>query len=85
MWQDQQVLVHGDMTPTNVLFGDGLWVIAMDLERMKTTDRVFDPGRVAAELKHAFLLHGGDDRQAEPFIGHCLGEYACRFPDRQKA
>jgi prepilin-type processing-associated H-X9-DG protein len=28
MWEDQQVLVHGDVTPANILFGDGLWVIA---------------------------------------------------------
>ena len=35
MWEDNQVLVHGDVTPTNILFGDGLWVIAIDLERMK--------------------------------------------------
>ncbi|MCX5905666.1 MAG: hypothetical protein NTY64_00335 [Deltaproteobacteria bacterium] len=29
MWGDNQVLVHGDVTPTNILFGDGLWVIAI--------------------------------------------------------
>lgn len=85
MWQDQQVMVHGDVTPTNVLFGDGLWVIAIDLERMKAADRVFDLGRVAAELKHAFWLHTGEGRQAEPFIGHFLWEYACHFPNRHSA
>jgi aminoglycoside phosphotransferase (APT) family kinase protein len=85
MWEDQQVLVHGDLTPTNILFGDGPWVIALDLERMKATDRVFDLGRVAAELKHFFLLYTGNGGAAEPFIGHFLWEYATHFPDRQSA
>ena len=85
MWEDQQVLVHGDLTPTNILFGDGPWVIALDLERMKATDRVFDLGRVAAELKHFFLLYTGTGGAAEPFIGHFLWEYATHFPDRQSA
>ena len=85
MWEDNQVLVHGDVTPTNILFGDGLWVIAIDLERMKTADRVFDVGRVAAELKHHFMLYAGNKGLAEPLIGHFLWEYACHFPDRDRA
>jgi hypothetical protein len=52
MWEDQQVLVHGDVTPTNILLGDGIWVILVDLERMKLADRVFDVGRIAGEIKH---------------------------------
>ena len=85
MWEDNQVLVHGDVTPTNILFGDGLWVIAIDLERMKRADRVFDVGRVAGEIKHFFMQHTGDPGLAEPFIGHFLWEYACHFPDRESA
>jgi aminoglycoside phosphotransferase (APT) family kinase protein len=85
MWEDNQVLVHGDMTPTNVLFGDGLWVIAIDLERMKIADRVFDVGRVVAEIKHFFMQYAGNKWLAEPFIGHFLWEYACHFPDRERA
>jgi hypothetical protein len=81
MWEDQQVLVHGDLTPTNILFGDGLWVIVIDLERMKPADRVFDVGRVAAEIKHFFMQYTGDKWLAEPFIGHFLWEYSCHFPD----
>ncbi len=83
MWEDNQVLVHGDVTPTNILFGDGLWVIAIDLERMKRADRVFDAGRVAGEIKHFFMQYTGDPGLAEPFIGHFLWEYACHFPDRE--
>jgi aminoglycoside phosphotransferase (APT) family kinase protein len=84
MWQDRQVWLHGDATPANFLFGGGLDVGAIDLERMKRGDRVFDIGRVAGELQHAFMLVGNRDR-AEPFIGHLLWEYCSHFPDRQSA
>ena len=85
MWEDCQVLIHGDVTPDNVLFGDGLWVIMLDLERMKSSDRVFDLGRVVGELQHFFLQRAGDKWLAEPFIGHFLWEYSCHFPDRDAA
>jgi aminoglycoside phosphotransferase (APT) family kinase protein len=85
MWEDQQVLVHGDVTPNNLFFGDGLWVIVVDLERMKPSDRVFDLGRMAGELKHFFMQYAGNGEEAEPFIGHFLWEYACHFPDRDSA
>ena len=85
MWQDQQVLTHGDATPSNFLFGEGLYVITFDLERARRTDRVFDVGRIAAELQHFFLRSTGNKYASEPFIGHFLWEYACHFPDRQKA
>ena len=85
MWEDRQVLVHGDVTPNNLFFGEGLWVIIVDLERMKRSDRVFDLGRLAGELKHFFMQYAGNGAQAEPFIGHFLWEYACHFPDRHDA
>jgi len=85
MWEDRQVIVHGDVTPNNLLFGDGLWVIVIDLERMKNSDRVFDLGRLAGELKHFFMQYTGNGALAEPFIGHFLWEYACHFPDRDRA
>ncbi|MDA8126424.1 MAG: aminoglycoside phosphotransferase family protein [Deltaproteobacteria bacterium] len=85
MGEDNQVLVHGDVTPTNLLFGDPPWVIAIDLERMKAADRVFDVGRIAAELKHFFIQYRNDPGGAEPFIGHFLWEYAGHFPDRESA
>ncbi len=85
MWEDNQVLVHGDVTPPNILFGDGLWVIGIDLERMKMADRVFDVGRVAAEIKHFFMQNTGNKWLAEAFIGHLLWEYACHFPKREAA
>jgi hypothetical protein len=85
MWQDQQVWLHGDATPANFLFGHGLDVAAIDLERMKRGDRMFDVGRIAGELQHAFMAATGDRRRAEPFIGHFLWEYSSHFPDRHDA
>jgi hypothetical protein len=84
MWADRQVWLHGDATPANFLFGHGMDVAAIDLERMKRGDRMFDVGRVAGELQHAFMRDSGDRHRAEPFIGHFLWEYSCHFPDRQR-
>src|ERR1039457_4730280 len=63
----------------------GLSVIAIDLERMKCADRVFDLGRIAGELQHYFLQATGNKHSAEPFIGHFLWEYACHFPAWSKS
>jgi aminoglycoside phosphotransferase (APT) family kinase protein len=81
MWQDRQVWLHGDATPANFLFGDGLDVAAIDLERMKRGDRMFDVGRVAGELQHSFMRSGGGRHRAEPFIAHFLRQYSRHFPD----
>lgn len=85
MWEDRGVLVHGDATPSNFLFGKGRNVMAIDLERMKWADRVFDLGRLCGELKHFFYRSTGNPFAAEPFIGHFLWEYCCHFPDRENA
>ena len=84
MWQDREVLVHGDATPANFFFGDRMHVISFDLERVRRTDRLFDLGRIAAELKHFFFQFRADPYAAEPFIGHFLWEYSCHFPDRER-
>lgn len=85
MWEDAQVLTHGDATPANFLFGDGPSVITFDLERARRADRVYDTGRIVGELVHYFLQATGNRYDAEPFIGHFLWEYACHFPDRERA
>jgi aminoglycoside phosphotransferase (APT) family kinase protein len=85
MWEDRKVLVHGDATPENFMFGEGLKVITFDLERTQYADRVFDTGRIAGELKHFFMRATGNKDAAEPFIGHFLWEYACHFPSRDSA
>lgn len=85
MWEDRGVLVHGDATPSNFLFGRGRTVFAIDLERMQWADRVFDLGRLCGELAHFFYQGKGDPGAAEPFIGHFLWEYCGHFPDQMNA
>ena len=46
---------------------------------------MFDVGRVAGELQHAFMQTPDGWRGGERFIGHFLWEYACHFPDRHQA
>jgi hypothetical protein len=76
-----QVLVHGDATPTNFLFPSEKEVVALDLERMKPSARVWDLGLVCGEIKHAFLWRRRDGPGAEPFIGYFLQSYASFFDD----
>lgn len=84
MWEDCQVLVHGDATPENFLFSQEDTLKTFDLERCTYADRIFDIGRIAGELKHFFFMNIGDKFAAEPFIGHFLWEYATHFPDREE-
>lgn len=78
--QAEAVTVHGDATPTNFLFPNGDGVVAIDLERMRDADRVYDVGMVCGELKHAFLWRMGRLHVSEPFIHHFLWRYARNFP-----
>ena len=79
------MLVHGDATPSNFFFGDGMYVISFDMERVRIADRCFDVGRIAGELHHFFMRTVGNRYAAEEFVGHFLWEYASRFPDREAA
>lgn len=81
MWRDRQVWLHGDATPGNFLFGTGLRVGAIDLERMRRGDRAFDVGRVAGELQHAFMAATAHKSRAEPFISYFFREYASHLAD----
>lgn len=74
-------IVHGDPTPTNFIFTDKGDVVAIDLERMKEADAVFDLGMVCAEIKHAFLWRTGNKYASEPYITHFFSQYASRFHD----
>ncbi|MDH5202743.1 MAG: aminoglycoside phosphotransferase family protein, partial [Nitrospirota bacterium] len=56
----KSVIVHGDATPTNFIFTQMGNIVAIDLERMKNTDRIFDVSMVCGELKHAFLWRTGN-------------------------
>jgi len=71
---DRTVLVHGDATPTNFLFPDGR-AVAVDLERLRYTDRLWDVSWVAGELKHAWGWRTGDLAGAEPAIRHFFRAY----------
>jgi hypothetical protein len=73
-YPDSQVLVHGDATPTNFLFPDGR-AVALDLERLRVADRLFDLSWVAGELKHAWGWRTGNFWAAEDAIRHFFGAY----------
>lgn len=84
MWEDNRVIVHGDATPENFMFGDDEHVISFDLERCMYADRIFDIGRLCAEVFHFFLLGTGNKYACEPYLGHFLWEYSTHFPDCQE-
>jgi hypothetical protein len=58
-------------------------VVAIDLERMKHADTVFDVGMVCGELKHSFMWRTGNPYLAEPFIRHFFESYSQHFDDPQ--
>jgi len=71
---DRMVLVHGDATPTNFLFPDGR-AVALDLERLRVADRLWDLSWVAGEAKHAWAWRTGDFSGAERFISRFFAAY----------
>jgi hypothetical protein len=68
------VLVHGDATPTNFLFPDGR-AVAVDLERLRVADRLFDVSWIAGEIRHAWGWRAGDLKGGEAAIGHFFEAY----------
>lgn len=74
LYEAGAVLIHGDATPANFIFQEG--VTAIDLERLALGDRAADLGCVAAELKHFFLWMAQDEQGSEPFIEHLYESYA---------
>jgi thiamine kinase-like enzyme len=77
---DRPVLIHGDATPTNFLFSSEEEIVAIDLERMRMADRLWDVGMVCGEIKHAFLWRLRDYQGSEPFIHDFISSYASHFP-----
>lgn len=73
-YPDNLVLVHGDATPTNFLFPDGR-AVALDLERLRLADRLFDLSWVAGEIKHAWGWRFGNFAGSEAAIGHFFRAY----------
>jgi hypothetical protein len=82
VFNDREVIVHGDATPTNFFFNHHE-VVGIDLEKMKHADRCWDLGFIVAELKHHFMWRTGDGWAAEPYIGHFLWNYAVHYGDEQ--
>jgi hypothetical protein len=78
-YPDRQVLLHGDATPTNFLFPDGR-VVAVDLERLRPGDRLFDLSWVAGELRHAWGWRGRDFGESEAVIQHFFQSYLEALP-----
>jgi aminoglycoside phosphotransferase len=87
-YPDRQVLVHGDATPTNFLFpphgGRGASpygaAVALDLERLRAADRLWDLSWVAGELKHAWAWRTGHAAAAEDAIGRFFAAYLAALP-----
>ncbi|VVB64546.1 Uncharacterised protein [uncultured archaeon] len=69
-------MIHSDPNPVNYIF-DHNKVYVLDLESSwEHANFVHDLGIVAAELKHYFAMHKGNDQRAEPYIGHFLWHYS---------
>ncbi len=81
----KKVIVHGDATPTNFIFAPARHVVAIDLERMRNADPVFDIGMVCGEIKHAYFWRTGNPYEAELFIRHFFKSYSSHFIDHDKA
>lgn len=84
MWEDNQVYVHGDATPPNFIFKEEC-VTAIDFERMKYADRIFDLGRIIGEIQHYFMEHKHEKESAEPLIHYFLWHYCSHFPNQKDA
>jgi aminoglycoside phosphotransferase len=76
---DRQVLVHGDATPTNFLFPNGR-AVALDLEKLRVGDRLWDLSWVAGELKHAWGWRTQNLGGAEAAIRHFFQAYLAAMP-----
>jgi len=87
-FSDRRVLVHGDATPTNFLFPDNGGrgrpphgrAVALDLERLRMADRLWDLSWLAGELKHAWSWRTGNTAAAEAAIGHFFRAYLAALP-----
>lgn len=74
--QPHGCMIHSDPNPVNYIF-DHDRVYVLDLESSwEHANFVHDLGVVAAELKHYFAMHKGNDKRAEPYIGHFLWHYS---------
>ena len=54
--------------------------VALDLERLRIADRLWDLSWVAGELKHAWAWRTGNAAAAEDAIGHFFAAYLAALP-----
>lgn len=74
-------LTHGDVTPSNFIYSRDR-VFAIDMERSRYRDPIYDLGLIAGELLGSAMARSGDPRKADPYIGHIFWKYAGRFNDQ---
>jgi len=67
--------IHNDPNPVNLIFDHDKLVILDFESSWEHANFVHDLGIMAAELKHCFARHKGNDQRAEPYIGHFLWHY----------
>jgi len=77
-----QSLTHGDVTTTNFIF-TGDRVVAIDLERSKFRDPVYDLGMLAGELFGAALSATANPYRADRYLGRLYWKYAGNFRDQR--
>ncbi len=68
-------LTHGDATTTNFIFPEDGSVVAIDWERLKTTDPAADIGRLAAEVSHSVRQQGGSGTEVDRLVEHLTSAY----------
>jgi aminoglycoside phosphotransferase (APT) family kinase protein len=74
------VFVHGDVTTGNFLFPAEASVVALDWERAQTADPAQDLGRLAAEVTHSIVQHGGSVAEAIALIDDFTAAYVAAIP-----
>lgn len=78
--RSQQVLTHGDVTPSNFIWRGEHELTVIDLERLYLKDRTFDTGCFAAELKHLFGWYWHAPHASEFYLQHFYASYAAYLP-----
>jgi hypothetical protein len=78
--QSRQVLLHGDVNPSNFLFAREHELTVIDLESVQFGDSAADAGALAAELKHIFWWYWHDAWASEPYIQRFYDAYLDYLP-----
>ena len=77
MWDFPQILNHGDLTTTNIIFQPDQGAVAIDLERSEYNDPAADLGRLMAEVIHSVNQSGGNFSEGISFANALAVSY-CR-------